>query len=33
MGTRWADLDPLKRLPRPKIDELELSFYGFPMPT
>ncbi len=29
MGTRWADLDPLKRLPRPKIDELELSFYGF----
>ena len=29
MGNRWADLDPLKRLPRPKIDELELSFYGF----
>ena len=29
MGTRWADLDPLKRLPRPKIDELEPSFYGF----
>ena len=29
MGTRWADLDPLKRLPRPKIDELDLSFYGF----
>ncbi len=29
MGTRWADLDPLKRLPRPKIDDLELSFYGF----
>ena len=29
IGTRWADLDPLKRLPRPKIDELELSFYGF----
>jgi len=29
MGTRWADLDPLKRLPRPKIEELELSFYGF----
>jgi 2-oxoglutarate dehydrogenase E1 component len=29
LGTRWADLDPLKRLPRPKIDELEPSFYGF----
>jgi 2-oxoglutarate dehydrogenase E1 component len=29
MGTRWAELDPLKRLPRPKIDELELGFYGF----
>ena len=29
MGTRWADLDPLKRLARPKIDELELGFYGF----
>lgn len=29
IGTRWADLDPLKRLPRPKIDELEPSFYGF----
>ena len=29
MGTRWADLDPLKRLPRPKIVELDLAFYGF----
>ncbi len=29
LGNRWADLDPLKRLPRPKIDELEPSFYGF----
>ena len=29
LGTRWADLDPLKRLPRPKIDELDLTFYGF----
>ena len=29
LGTRWADLDPLKRLPRPKIDELDLAFYGF----
>ena len=29
LGTRWADLDPLKRLPRPKMDELEPSFYGF----
>ncbi len=29
LGTRWADLDPLKRMPRPAIPELELSFYGF----
>lgn len=29
LGTRWAELDPLKRLPRPKIDELEPAFYGF----
>lgn len=29
LGNRWADLDPLKRLPRPKLDELEPSFYGF----
>ncbi len=29
LGTRWADLDPLKRMPRPQIQELELSFYGF----
>ena len=29
LGTRWADLDPLKRMPRPEIHELELSFYGF----
>ena len=29
MGARWADLDPLKRLTRPKILELDLSFYGF----
>jgi 2-oxoglutarate dehydrogenase E1 component len=29
LGTRWADLDPLKRLPRPKIEQLEPSFYGF----
>ncbi len=29
LGTRWADLDPLKRDPRPKIDELDPSFYGF----
>ncbi|MGB5011004.1 MAG: 2-oxoglutarate dehydrogenase E1 component [Candidatus Dechloromonas phosphoritropha] len=29
MGARWADLDPLKRLARPKILELDLSFYGF----
>lgn len=32
LGTRWADLDPLKRLPRPKLDELEPSFYGFTVP-
>ncbi|HJW27151.1 MAG TPA: 2-oxoglutarate dehydrogenase E1 component [Rhodocyclaceae bacterium] len=29
LGTRWADLDPLKRMPRPAIQELELGFYGF----
>ncbi len=29
VGARWADLDPLKRLGRDDIPELELSFYGF----
>ncbi|HRE19014.1 MAG TPA: 2-oxoglutarate dehydrogenase E1 component, partial [Rhodocyclaceae bacterium] len=29
LGNRWADLDPLKRTPRPQIQELEPSFYGF----
>ena len=29
VGQRWADLDPLKRTERPKIPELEPSFYGF----
>ncbi|MCX7240468.1 MAG: 2-oxoglutarate dehydrogenase E1 component [Burkholderiales bacterium] len=29
VGARWADLDPLKRIERDKIPELELSFYGF----
>lgn len=29
VGTRWADLDPLKRAERPVIPELEPSFYGF----
>ncbi len=29
VGTRWADLDPLKRTERPAIPELEPSFYGF----
>ncbi|MCI4441755.1 2-oxoglutarate dehydrogenase E1 component [Tibeticola sediminis] len=29
LGTRWADLDPLKRTERPAIPELEPSFYGF----
>jgi 2-oxoglutarate dehydrogenase E1 component len=28
LGTRWADLDPLKRQERPKLPELEPSFYG-----
>jgi 2-oxoglutarate dehydrogenase E1 component len=29
VGQRWADLDPLKRTERPKIPDLEPSFYGF----
>lgn len=29
VGARWADLDPLKRMERDNIPELELSFYGF----
>ena len=29
VGARWADLDPLKRLGRDDIPELEPSFYGF----
>ena len=29
LGSRWADLDPLKRTERPKIPELEPSFYDF----
>ncbi|MEI7531129.1 MAG: 2-oxoglutarate dehydrogenase E1 component [Betaproteobacteria bacterium] len=29
VGTRWADLDPLKRTERPDIPELNPSFYGF----
>ena len=29
VGARWADLDPLKRVEREKIPELEPSFYGF----
>ena len=29
LGSRWADLDPLKRQERPKIPELEPAFYGF----
>ena len=28
LGNHWANLDPLKRLERPKINELEPSFYG-----
>ncbi|MDE2000130.1 MAG: 2-oxoglutarate dehydrogenase E1 component, partial [Burkholderiales bacterium] len=27
LGSRWADLDPLKRSERPKIPELEPAFY------
>ena len=27
LGTRWANLDPLKRQPRPELHELELSHY------
>ncbi|MFM2254256.1 MAG: hypothetical protein RJB68_2593, partial [Pseudomonadota bacterium] len=29
VGARWADLDPLKRIERDDIPELEPSFYGF----
>src|SRR5215470_18711289 len=27
MGSRWADIDPLKRMPRPHIAELEPAYY------
>jgi 2-oxoglutarate dehydrogenase E1 component len=27
LGTRWAQVDPLKRMPRPQIPELEPAFY------
>ncbi|HWP13671.1 MAG TPA: 2-oxoglutarate dehydrogenase E1 component, partial [Ramlibacter sp.] len=29
VGSRWADLDPLKRAEREKIPELDAAFYGF----
>ena len=29
VGSRWADLDPLKRTERDKIPELDPTFYGF----
>ena len=29
IGSRWADLDPLKRQERPALPDLEPSFYGF----
>ncbi len=29
IGSRWADLDPLKRQERPVLPDLEPSFYGF----
>jgi 2-oxoglutarate dehydrogenase E1 component len=28
LGSRWAELDPLQRQERPKLPELEVSFYG-----
>ncbi len=28
LGTRWANLDPLKRMPRPALPELEPAHYG-----
>ena len=33
VGSRWADLDPLKRTERPKIPELEPAFYDLTEPT
>ncbi|HSI58516.1 MAG TPA: 2-oxoglutarate dehydrogenase E1 component [Ideonella sp.] len=32
LGSRWADLDPLKRQERPKIPELEPAFYDLTEP-
>jgi 2-oxoglutarate dehydrogenase E1 component len=29
LGTRWADLDPLKRTPRPVIPQLDPAYYEF----
>jgi len=29
LGNRWAQLDPLKRVDRPQVAELEPSYYGF----
>jgi 2-oxoglutarate dehydrogenase E1 component len=29
LGNRWAQLDPLKRHPRPEVEELDPSYYGF----
>jgi len=29
LGNRWAQLDPLKRMERPSVPELEPSYYGF----
>ena len=29
LGTRWADLDPLKRAPRPDIPQLDPAYYEF----
>ena len=29
VGQRWADLDPLKRIERPHIPDLDPAFYGF----
>jgi 2-oxoglutarate dehydrogenase E1 component len=32
-GDRWANLDPLKRTPRPVLPQLDPAHYGFPTPT
>jgi 2-oxoglutarate dehydrogenase E1 component len=29
LATRWANLDPLKRTPRPEVPQLDPAYYGF----